>query len=204
MKKRIILVIVICILLIISYFLFDYINVLSVSNINTTNINYNFLSIFINNIVIIGLYIITYFIVDAKNIKIYNNKKAIVKYMLVDDYNTCLSFRELYKDKTILSTVVKNIDGDSFSFNNEYLKNLKNVSFKNYTNIVNYSEQGIINVKILKQYFLIRENYFSIVSGYILTLNVNKEVKCAIDEKSKNLIEEIDKELAIISKLNSK
>ena len=65
---------------------------LTKQGINISNINSDLLGIFVNSIVVVGLYMITYFLLDKKNIETRENQRQIIKYMLSNDYKHCLTY----------------------------------------------------------------------------------------------------------------
>ena len=73
------------------------------------------------------------------------------------------------------------------------------VSFKNYNEIMQYSNQGLIDVEILKRYLYIRSNYSNTMSGYVLSLGMPKKIEELIYEGHQNLKREVEKEIQNIN-----
>jgi len=202
-KNKIIILICVFIFLSIIYIFYDYTNFLSRNLVNINNININLLSIFVSNLVVILLYIITYLIVDQKKTIERKNKKEIVKYMLEDDYKTCLRYLDILEDKKQLELVVENIKSkNSILHKNDYFNDWMDVSFKNYKDIMQYSNQGIIETHILTQYLYIRSEYVNLMTGYILKDGFPKKIEKIINEGHVNLKKLIKKELEEIDKVN--
>lgn len=186
-KKKVFISILIAFLVLVGYMVLDYINILGIMSLKVERINGELLSVFAPNLLVILLYVITYFIVDEKNAKERKNKKEIVKYMLEDDYNTCLRYLDVLENKMQLKIIVEQLSKDGCLYKNEYFNEWMDVSFKNYNYIMEYSSQGIIDVKILKKYLYIKSQYLITMSGYILSAGMPDEMEKIIEEGHKNL-----------------
>ena len=75
--KKYIMIFVIILLVTMSLFLMDYLNVFYKIGISISNVNMEFWNIFINAFVVVILYIITYLVIDKKQIKQLDNKRNI-------------------------------------------------------------------------------------------------------------------------------
>lgn len=201
-KNKIIISIAIAIGTSLIYIFLDYIDFLSKINININFLNIDLFSIFITNLIVICLYLITYFIVDQKNEKARHNQKAIIRYMLEDDYKTSLRYLSILEDKKQLKLITENINRDSYMFKNEYFNNWMDVSFKNYNDIMQYSSQGLIDIEILKKYLYIRSNYSYTMSGYVLAVGMPREIESLIEEGHQNLKKVVEDELEKINTYN--
>lgn len=198
-RNKILIVISVFVLTIILYVILDYFNLMKFISINIERINIDLLSIFITNLIVIGLYLITYLIVDSKNQIERKNKKEIIKYMLIDDYETCLRYLNVLEDKNQLKLIVEKLNTDDYLYKNDYFNNWMQVSFKNYNEIMQYSNQGLIDVEILKRYLYIRSNYSNTMSGYVLSLGMPKKIEELIYEGHQNLKREVEKEIQNIN-----
>lgn len=201
-KSKIIILVISFILLILAYLILDYYNVIGVLSLNVDRINFDLLSIFINNLIVIVLFLITYFLVDEKNSKARRNKKEIVKYMIEDDYKTVLRYLDILEDKTQLKMIMENINKDSYLIRNDYFNNWMDVSFKNYNDIMQYSSQGLIDVEVLKKYLYIRSNYSYTMSGYVLSVGMPAIIESLIEEGHEKLEKTIEEEIEKLDKYN--
>ena len=205
MKTRKKIIILICMFFIISiiYIFLDYNNFFSKNLLNIKNINMDLLSIYFTNLIVILLYIITYFIVDEKKAIERKNKKEIVRYMLKDDYKACLRYLNILEDKNQLKILIENINSENINlYKNEYFNKWMDVSFKNYNDIMQYSNQGIVKINVLKQYLYIKSEYSHLMTGYILSEGFPDKTKKIIEEGHQNLKKTIEMELKEIDKLS--
>ena len=120
--------------------------------------------------------------------------------MLDDDYKTCLRYLELLDDKNQLKILVTNLSKENMG--NKYFEELMEVSFKNYNQIMTYSNQGIINIEILKKYLYIKSNYFSTISGYVLSVGMPEKIEKLIEDGHQKLKLVVKEELGQLDKYN--
>lgn len=79
---------VLCVLLALSVIL-DYFNISQILHIDMSNFNWDFLSIFVGNLVVVGLYYLTYWLIDRHNIKRTENQERNVKTVINEVYKQC-------------------------------------------------------------------------------------------------------------------
>ena len=204
-KNKIFILIGIFIVLLVIYIILDCNNFTSATLLDVTRINMDMLSIVVTNLVVIILYITTYFMVDEKKTMERINKKEIVKDMLLDNYETCLRYLKLLEDKVHLKNLVNNISTENINvYKNDYFNKWMDLSFKNYNDIMQYASQGIIKIDILKQYLYIKREYSSVMTGYVVVEGFPREVEKLIEEGHQKLKKVIENEIVKIKKLNCK
>ncbi len=89
------------------YLIIDYLNLPTLLNIYIDNINSNLLNIFINSIIVIILYLITYLTIDKRTIEKSKNKKDVYKQILINMYSECIQTLNLIHDENILNKIIK-------------------------------------------------------------------------------------------------
>lgn len=198
-KLKIIITITLILLIFIVYLTCDYNNILSKKGIDVSRLNFDLLGIFVNSIIVIGLYLMTYFLIDKKNIQTRNNQEEIIRYMLKNDYNACLNYLKLMSDNLTIERISKHIKGDVLLYKDDFFMNYINIPFENYQNITNYAIQGIVSRELLEKYYFIKRSYKEVVTGIISFSNMGKDVTNALNEGKENLISEIKKELEKIT-----
>lgn len=202
-KHKIIITILVFIVLSIVYIFCDYKNYLSLGAIDIGRINNELLSIYVTNLVIILLYIITYFLVDEKNTKERKNKKEIAKYMIENDYRTCLKYLEVLENEQQLNITIENIrKEEKHLYKNDFFEEWMKVSFQNYNDIMQYSNQGIIEVYVLEEYLYIKNEYSRLMTGYVFSAEMEKDIMNLVKEGHKKLKEKIKKEMEKINAYN--
>lgn len=131
-KLKIIITITLILLIFIVYLTCDYNNILSKKGIDVSRLNFDLLGIFVNSIIVIGLYLMTYFLIDKKNIQTRNNQEEIIRYMLKNDYNACLNYLKLMSDNLTIERISKHIKGDVLLYKDDFFMNYINIPFENY------------------------------------------------------------------------
>lgn len=151
-------------------------------------------SIIVGNLVVVLLFAITFVIFDLKNLKDRNNRFEIAITLIKNDYNQCLNFLRVFESHDLRKNVLTKLESDAFSYNNDYFNNLISVSFKNYESIMQYANQGVLTTDTIKEYLYIKDNYSSIITGYVLTEGLIEAEK-AIDLGRENLQSKISEAL---------
>lgn len=151
-------------------------------------------SVIVSNSIVVLLFAITFVIFDLKNLKDRTNRFQIAITLIKNDYNQCLNFLKVFENKDLRKNVLSKLESDAFSYNNDYFNNLLSVSFKNYEFIMQYANQGILTTDTIKEYLYIKDNYSSIITGYVLSQGMI-EVENAIDSGRENLRSKISKAL---------
>lgn len=192
-------VIILGLIFTIIYLEIDYGNLLTSLSIDFGKINIDLFSLFFTNLIVICLYLITYFMVDSKKQIERSNKMKIIKFMLIEDYKSCLRYLSILEDKTQLELIVKKIDTGDIFVKNDYFNILLNDAFKNWNDIMNFSSQGLIECEILEKYLRTKNNYSSTLTGYVLSSSIPAIEKC-IEEGHDTLKHEIENEIDKVEK----
>ena len=128
------------------YLIIDYLNLPTLLNIYIDNINSNLLDIFINSIIVIILYLITYLTIDKRTIEKSKNKKDVYKQILINMYSECIQTLNLIHDENILNKIIKQVDGNAPIIENKIVNNLMNLPFENKDTILDFAKSGEIDV----------------------------------------------------------
>lgn len=121
------------ILLVSTTTVLDYANIPSLLGLHVSNMNWNFYAGFLNAVVVLAVFAITYKILTGREVEIHNkdllreeNKLGISSLLLKGCNEKCKSYINLLSEETVNNHIVPKID-----FNSENLKivgNLKNNS----------------------------------------------------------------------------
>jgi len=196
MNKKIKIHILIFILGIICYLALDYLNIPTLLNIQINNINNDLLSIFINSVIIIFLYIITYLTIDKKSIEKSKNIQNIYKQILINMYNNCIETIDLLSNEYILKSLEKKIDGNIPIVENKIINNILEIPFETKNIILDFAKNGEINVKTLQNFLIIESDY----RKYINTLVICYDRKDYIAPLKIDLLKKITTEIEVLKK----
>lgn len=191
--KKHILILIICI---IGYLTLDYLNIPTLLNLRIYNINNDFLSIFINSIIVIFLYIITYLTIDKKSIEKSKNIEDIYKQILINMYNDCIETINLCCDDYILKKIVEKVDGNTPMIENKLVNNLIKTPFESKQIILNFAKNGDISVNTLQNFLVIETDYRKYINMLILCY----DRKDYIEPLKIDLLKKINTEVGVLKK----
>ena len=86
----------------------------------------------------------------------------------------------------------------------EYFNSWMENSFRNYNDIIQYSNEGIVDLKVFEKYIKIKNEYTNLMMGYVLFDAFPDGALKLIQEGHKNMKEMIKKELENIEALKIK
>ena len=107
MKNRIFKIIVSCLALTSIYFLLDINDLPAGIGIHSEKINWDIASIVIGNLVVIGLYLITFSLLDSRQIKMSKNQREVALLLMFKTYEQCKESVLLFERRE--STVYKGL-----------------------------------------------------------------------------------------------
>lgn len=174
-----VIIIIICTIILI---LFDYYNLFTKLGIDTKNFNNDFLNLLINNVVIIIIFTITYFIINKKETNKLINQENYAQQILKECYKKCIDYICMLDHDCIKSNIKER---DKFDSNiNNMIDTFQKASFNEdiHELIIN----GIIDSNSLKTYHDVKSSYQSYISKAILLIN---EIESLSDSREKLLSE---------------
>ncbi len=188
--------ILIVVILVLVYFIVDYLNIPTLLNIHIDNINDSLLNIFINSIVVIILYLITYLTIDKRAIEKSKNKKDIYKQILINMYTECIETINLLYDKSILNKVVNQVDGNAPIIENKIVNNLINLPFESKETILDFAKNGEVDVNTLQRFLKIQSDY----RKYINMLIICFDKQNYIESLKLDLLKKLNNEIIFLQK----
>lgn len=191
--KKHISILIICI---IGYLTLDYLNIPTLLNLRIYNINNDFLSIFINSIIVIFLYIITYLTIDKKSIEKSKNIEDIYKQILINMYNDCIETINICCDDYILKKIVEKVDGNTPMIENKLVNNLIKTPFESKQIILDFAKNGDISVNTLQNFLVIETDYRKYINMLILCY----DRKYYIEPLKIDLLKKINTEVGVLKK----
>ena len=159
MKKRIFAIIFSCVAITSAYFFFDVNNVVAGMGIPTQEINWDIASVVISNLVVIGLYLITFNLLDQRNIKKDENQREVALLLLDKTYKQCKDSVELFDRPEILKKAVEKCDFDKVIHEDKQLQYYLDFPFEFHEQIFEFASTGIISKKEFSDYLELREAF---------------------------------------------
>lgn len=169
--------------------LLDYWNLPTQLGLNTTSINWDIASLVISNIIVVGLYLITYHVLDKRNVTKEKNQRAVAKYMLVSTYNDCIDKVKFFADDANAELAARKCDFDKLQFQDPVFEQYLSLPFDYHDSIIEFGKTGIITRNEFRAYTKIREYYRSHLMIRIMFFDKRNFA----DYKKEELIEEIKK-----------
>lgn len=174
------------------YLIIDYLNLPTLLNIYIDNINSNLLDVFINSIIVIILYLITYLTIDKRSIEKSKNKKDIYKQILINMYSECIQTLNLIHDENILNKIIKQVDGNAPIIENKIVNNLMNLPFENKDTILDFAKSGEIDVNTFQRFLNIQSDYRKYINMLIICFDRQEYIETLKVELLKKLNKEVE------------
>lgn len=159
MKNRIPRVIATCILLNTVYLLLDIFNVPSRMGIDIPSVNWDSAALVVGNIIVIGLFMVTYFLLDKRNVEKENNQREIAKRMLLTMYDSCVEMAELFEDEDNRAQAIKHCDFNKLEFEDAVMSTYLNLPFEHHDAVLDFATAGVISAEEFEDYMKIQKQY---------------------------------------------
>ena len=154
---------VLCVLLALSVIL-DYFNISQVFHIDMSNFNWDFLSIFVGNLVVVGLYYLTYRLIDRDNIKRAKNQERNVKKVINIVYTECRKNIALLENEIGIVEVLPDVQSDSHIYVADVMERINKTVFAMEPFIYDAVNNGVVAESELETYINIRSAFIQYVS----------------------------------------
>jgi len=192
----------------IGYCFLDYLNIPSSLGINFKNLNSDLFGIIVNSLVVIVLYIITYFEIDKRQLNKDENAQKVGYSLLLRSYKSCLAMldklinKPLYKKYFISKKEFEKLENPVYS-------KLKNNPFDSYEDILTLAREGNIEEVFFNKFLKIRDDYRNYITFCITFFDLDsielndelKELNKYISNMKNDLISELQQEIAFIEKM---
>ena len=167
--------------------LLDYWNLPTRLGLKTASINWDIASLVISNVIVVGLYLITYHVLDKRNVAKEKNQRSVAKYMMVSTYNACKDKVDLFADDATAKHAAGKCDFDKLQFEDPVFEKYLDLPFDYHDSIIEFAKTGVISMNEFKRYSKIREYYRSHIT---IRISLFDNPKYA-NYKKKELLDEI-------------
>lgn len=157
MKNRIFKIIVSCLALTSIYFLLDINDLPAGIGIHSEKINWDIASIVIGNLVVIGLYLITFSLLDSRQIKMSKNQREVALLLMSKTYEQCKESVLLFERREVREKAVEKCDFDKVIHEDKQLQYYLDFPFEFHEQIVEFASTGIISKKEFFDYLELRK-----------------------------------------------
>ena len=157
------------VLLFLVYVILDYFDVPSLMGLSSDRINMDFFSVFLNSVIVVVLYIITYYFIDRRQIQKDTNAKDTADILLLYTYKECLDNLEMVSNREwVEKHIIPKVDGDLLISDNIVITKIQNIPFVSKGEILELSKSGHIGKNVFAKYLHIQKEYKHIVAMKIV------------------------------------
>lgn len=186
----------------------DYFNIPSIVGFKMSYINPDLFSALINALVVIGLYIITYVVIDKRQLRKDDNAKLTANVLMLSSYQKCVDILKIVDNQEWLENhIVPKIDFNRVDSENKVSMNLQNNPFTEHSHILDFAGNGSIISSDLSAYLNIMELYKSYVSMRITFFDIynaqtveQMQVREKITQDKNKLYSLLDREILKLQK----
>lgn len=189
--KEILTITGICAFLVLLFIILDVWNIPSRIGIPIQHINWDAFNLLLGNLVVIGLFFITYRALDIRNIQKEHNQRKIALYMLRGIVSACISQIDFLKRPDIIQTVLNKIDFDKTSNEDPYFHKLLTTPFVDHDSIVTFATEGVISEEEFSDYNAIR-TYYRLLITTMITYHDLEALKIAAEKEFINAIKKAE------------
>lgn len=168
MKKKIVKIILPMFAIFSIYLILDYFNIPMLLGISIPSINVELFGIIFNTLIVLVLYVISFYYIENRQNEKDKNARDIVKVLLKKTYEECLSNLMFLDDRTMIAEyIIPKIDGNKTDSENKVVNNLQTLPFASFDSVMSLAIGGYIEEKLLSDYLDIKKDYHYVVSAKI-------------------------------------
>ena len=141
------------------YFCLDINNTISGMGISTQEINWDIASIVISNLVVISLYLITFNLLDSRQIKMSKNQREVALLLMFKTYEQCKGSVSLFELREAREKAVEKCDFDKVIFEDKQMQYYLDFPFEFHEQIIEFASTGTISKQEFSDYLELREAF---------------------------------------------
>ena len=130
--------------------LFDYFNLSKYVNINVSNFNLDGISLIIGNLVVVALFLLTYFLIDARSVKKEANKRNIALVILKSTYASCKEMAIIFEDEDSRTKAAQKCDFNKVIHEDKVMMRYLNIPFEENDMVLEFTKDGILSAEEFK------------------------------------------------------
>lgn len=161
LKKKIPAVIISGVLLSVVYFWLDIFNIPSRMGIDISSVNWDSTALILGNIIVIGLFLVTYFLLDKRSVEKENNQREVAELVLKLTYDRCEETIKLFDNPKTTELAAKKCNRNALEFQDSVLQAYLNLPFEHTDMINDFVNSGVIAADEYENYLTIRKLYQS-------------------------------------------
>lgn len=168
MKKKILRIIIPIALVYIAYIILDYVNIPTLMGLETANINGDIFSAIYNSVIVIVLYVVSFYFIDNKQNGKDANAKDVTDVLMKKTYQECLDILKLLDNKDLIEKyIIPKVDGKKSTLDNDIINNFQKLPFSSFDVVIDLAKSGYIERDKLESYLDIKKEY-----GYLVNMKI--------------------------------
>lgn len=187
-------------ILFIIYLLLDYFDIPEKLELNLGNIEIDLFSLFFNSLIVVVLYLVSFYLIDSRQIKKENNARALAKMLIKNTYEICKDNLELLNDsEEVARYIIPKVDGNEPIADSKVIKHLQGLPFDTFEQVMHLAESGYVDEREIENYLYVRSEYKNLVAKKIIFYDLlvpenseQKAMKQKIDIAYKNVMDIIE------------
>ena len=154
---------------VIGIIILDYANAPTMVGLNMSNINWDFYMGTLNITSVFAVFIITFKLLNKKEIAREKNKKEISILLLENCYKECQNYIQFLNDEVVSKYIVPKIDFNSTD--HTIIQNLQAIPFENENIIMDLVKDGQISKQQIEGYFNVKRKFGQYVNMRIIAFD---------------------------------
>lgn len=189
MKKRIFKIIFSCLALTFAYFLLDISDLPASIGIHSGEINWDIASIVIGNLIVIGLYLITFNLLDNRSIEKDRNQREVALLLIKKTYEKCKESVLYFEVPEVCEKAAEKCDFSKVLHEDKQFLHYLDFPFEYHEKIIEFACCGTISKQEFSDYINVRDAYKKHINIRIMFFD-RKELP---DQTKKEFFETFDK-----------
>lgn len=164
-KKKTSKIILLLIMVFFVYLFLDYLNIPEFIGISSTNLNIDIFSALFNAVIVLILYVISFYYIENRQNEKDNNAIDIVDVLIKKTYQECLeNLRFLDNREMIGNYIIPKVDGNKPDSENKVIHNLQTLPFSSFDAVIDLAANGYVEKEKIENYLDIKKEYQYLVS----------------------------------------
>ena len=165
MKKRSVRSLTLILIVFVVYLILDYVNIPTLIGLTPTKLNMDVFGVFFDTVIVLILYVISFYYIENKQIEKDANAKDTVWVLLKKTYQECLENLILLDDRVMIEKyIIPKVDGDKPDSENKVVHNLQTLPFSSFDAVMELAVSGYVEREQLADYLDIKKEYQFLVS----------------------------------------
>lgn len=120
---------------------------------------YDIVTLVVSNVTILGIFIITYLLIDRNSVKKEENKYKIAKYLIDSAYKNIEEVMGVYTPAVIVRFVLPKVDGNKLIKDNLVISRIEEFPFRFEDHLFDLAKEGVLSETEFNNYVRLKQLY---------------------------------------------